>query len=152
MSNPKQTVGEYWLTNGPKIGGIFSSPISYHPDREKRHGRMWSGKAVMDLNAVPPIKFYFDMWHHGPDEDPGQSDMIKHFALKGLSINDKYYDTYWHVFFGAGEIWLHEKGWFGSGDTIPDQLPMKNWNWDIPESVTEDTKSKLLELGFKKIL
>jgi hypothetical protein len=101
------------------LGATIETPLVPRPDRQEVCGRMWGGKSVL---AWQGHKFYFDLWHHGPDADLSAGDAEEHLSLRGLFTPDgDYHDAYWTVITPPdGSFWLHDSthGWFGLGHEV----------------------------------
>lgn len=132
-------------------GAVEVSPLTYHPDRSKVCGRMWGGEAKLALDGNT---YWFKMWWHGPDEDPGFDRIEDQMRLGGITTSDgKYHDIYWSAYIieNPFQIWLHSTGWFGNRD-LESKLPIRlNYNFELNKP-TDASPELLTELGFTQVL
>lgn len=119
------------------------------PDRCKVNGRMWDGTCSLTLGDT---QFAFILWHHGRMEETIES-LLPEFTLKGLRINDKYYDIHWCTLITNSGIWLHKIGWFRDIKLREHELVKRQGNINFARPIyTKDEQKQLKALGFKQIV
>ena len=131
------------------IGATYLQEPVVSPDRCKVEGRMWDGTCSLELGN---LKFAFRLWHHGSMEETLES-LIPEFSLKGLKIDDKYYDLGWYALITNEAIWLHKKGWFRDMELRENPLVLRQGNINFNRPIyTKDEQKQLRALGFKQIV
>lgn len=130
-----------------ELGAVVVEEPRIRADRQKFFGRMWGGRASLELNGE---QFNFELWHNGGDTETVES-LLPHFSLKGISNSDRIgYDCHWHtVITPWGILYKDKEGWFRNREL--DKL-VGSHNNNFPERVTEAEVERLLSIGLQWLI
>jgi hypothetical protein len=77
-----------------------------------------------------------------------EDEVLENIDLKGLKIDDRYYDLYWYARWYNEKFYLHPDGWFGF---TPWAVKLEKEINEIGMRNDEKVEGDLLKLGFKRI-